>query len=46
MIMLISSNRKIMKDATNGPVTNILGWLTTILMTVAAVALLVSLVAP
>jgi NRAMP (natural resistance-associated macrophage protein)-like metal ion transporter len=44
MIMLIAGNRKIMKDATNGPVTNGLGWLATSVMTIAAVALLISLV--
>ena len=46
MIMLISGNRTIMKDAANGRISNVLGWLTTILMTVAAVALLVSLFLP
>jgi NRAMP (natural resistance-associated macrophage protein)-like metal ion transporter len=43
MIMLISSNRKIMKDKVNHRFSNLLGWLTTVIMTLAAVALLVSL---
>jgi len=43
MVMLISNNRKIMKDKTNGRVSNILGWITTIAMGLAAVALLFSL---
>src|SRR6266498_1328751 len=42
MIMLISNNRKIMQTQTNGPTSNILGWVTTIAMGVAAVALLFS----
>ncbi len=43
MIMLISNNPKIMKDKVNGPISNILGWITTIAMGVAAIALLLSL---
>ena len=43
MIMLVSNNRKIMRDKTNGPVSNTLGWLTTICMTIAAIALLLTL---
>lgn len=42
-IMLISSNRKIMGEWANGPVTKIVGWLTTILMTIAGIAAIVSL---
>lgn len=41
VLMLIGSNRKIMKDSVNGPVVNILGWGTTAVMTLAAVALVV-----
>jgi len=44
MIMLISSNKKIMQSKTNGRASNILGWVATIVMGVAAIALLVSLV--
>ena len=40
IIMLVSNNRKIMQDKTNGRVSNILGWLTTVCMTIAAAALL------
>ena len=43
MIMLISNNRKIMQNKTNGRASNILGWTTTIAMGAAAVALLLSL---
>src|ERR1041385_3584750 len=43
MIMLISNNRKIMQDKTNGRLSNVLGWITTTAMGVAAVALLISL---
>ncbi len=43
MIMLISNNRKIMQHKTNGRVSNTLGWIATIAMGVAAVALLISM---
>jgi Mn2+/Fe2+ NRAMP family transporter len=43
IIMLVSNNPKIMKDKINGRVSNMLGWITTVAMTVAAAALLVSL---
>jgi NRAMP (natural resistance-associated macrophage protein)-like metal ion transporter len=43
MIMLMSNNQKIMQKKTNGRVSNLLGWVTTIAMGVAAVALLISL---
>ncbi len=43
MIMLISNNQKIMKNKVNGPVSNAMGWITTISMSIAAVALLLSL---
>ena len=43
IIMLVSNNPKIMKDKINGRVSNLLGWITTVAMTVAAAALLVSL---
>jgi len=43
MIMLIGNNRKIMQNKTNGRTSNILGWITTIAMGAAAIALLVSL---
>jgi NRAMP (natural resistance-associated macrophage protein)-like metal ion transporter len=46
MIMLIGRNREIMKGETNGPVSNVMGWLTTVLMTAAAAALLMSLFLP
>ena len=42
MIMLISSNRKIMQNKTSGPTSNVLGWIATIAMAAAAVAILVS----
>jgi Mn2+/Fe2+ NRAMP family transporter len=43
IIMLIGNNPKIMKNKVNGRISNLLGWLTTIAMTIAAVALLISL---
>jgi NRAMP (natural resistance-associated macrophage protein)-like metal ion transporter len=39
LIMLISSNRKVMGTRVNGPVLNIFGWLTALAMFAAAVAL-------
>ena len=41
VLMLIGGNRKIMKDCVNGPLVSVLGWGTTALMTLAAVALIV-----
>jgi NRAMP (natural resistance-associated macrophage protein)-like metal ion transporter len=46
MIMLIANNRSIMKSKVNGRVSNTLGWITTIAMSIAAVALLLTLGAP
>ena len=43
MIILISSNRKIMQDNTNVSLSNVLGWIATVAMGIAAVALLISL---
>jgi NRAMP (natural resistance-associated macrophage protein)-like metal ion transporter len=43
MIMLIGNNRSIMKSKVNGRVSNTLGWITTIAMSIAAVALLLTL---
>src|SRR5215208_78788 len=43
MIMLMSNNQKIMQNKTNGRVSNILGWLATIAMGAAAIALLISM---
>ncbi|MCA1554465.1 MAG: divalent metal cation transporter [Chloroflexi bacterium] len=43
LIMIIGNNRKIMKDKTNSQVSNVLGWLTVIVMTLTAVAVLVNL---
>ena len=42
MIMLISNNRTMMQNKANGKLPNILGWIATIAMGVAAVALFVS----
>jgi NRAMP (natural resistance-associated macrophage protein)-like metal ion transporter len=44
MIMLISGNRQIMHDNVNGRVSRTLGWLTTLLMGVAALALLATMI--
>ncbi len=43
MIMLISNNRKIMQNETNPRLSNVLGWIGTIAMGAAAIALLLSL---
>ncbi len=43
MIMLIGNNPKIMTNKVNGRISNLLGWLTTIAMAIAAVALVISL---
>ncbi len=40
MIMLIGNNRQIMKARVNGPLSQVLGWLTTLLMGLSALALL------
>ncbi len=40
IILLISNNRTIMQDKVNGRVSNLLGWVTTMAMTIAAAALL------
>jgi Mn2+/Fe2+ NRAMP family transporter len=43
MIMLIANNRSIMKSKVNGRVGNTLGWITTIAMSIAALALCLTL---
>ena len=43
MIMLIGNNQKIMKDKVNRRLSNTLGWITTIAMSITTVALLLSL---
>ncbi len=43
MIVLIGNNHSIMKDKVNSRISNALGWITTVVMTVAAVAMLLSL---
>ena len=42
IIMLISSNKTIMGNRTNGPLTNVLGWATAAIMTLAAVGMFVT----
>src|ERR1043166_8994842 len=42
VIMLIANNRKVMKDRVNGLWTNIFGWSATLVMFVAAVALVLT----
>ena len=41
VLMLVGANRKIMGDCTNGILTNVLGWGTTLIMTAAAAALII-----
>lgn len=43
IIMHICNNKKIMGEFTNKPLSNILGWITLLVMTVAAVALFVTM---
>jgi Mn2+/Fe2+ NRAMP family transporter len=43
MIMLLTNDRRVMGDRVNGRGINILGWLTTILIAAATVALVVTL---
>lgn len=43
MIMLIGNNQKIMKDKVNGRISSAVGWITAILMAIAAAGLLLSL---
>ena len=45
MLMLISNNRQIMGNKTNGRLSNVLGWLAVFVMTLAAGTLLFTLVA-
>jgi NRAMP (natural resistance-associated macrophage protein)-like metal ion transporter len=44
VIMLIANNKKIMGKRINGRTTNILGWFTAAIMTVAAVALIITFI--
>jgi Mn2+/Fe2+ NRAMP family transporter len=44
MIMLIGSNAGIMSDKVNKRLSSAMGWLTTVVMTLAALALLAALV--
>ncbi len=46
LLMLISNNPHIMHKRINGSISNILGWLTTIAMTLAAIALLAAFLIP
>ena len=43
LVMLIANNQRIMLDHANGVWSNTLGWLTTAVMTVASVALFLTL---
>ena len=42
LVMLVSNNRTVMGERTNGRVLNVLGWATTAVMALAAVALIVT----
>ena len=44
VIMLVANNQKIMGKRVNGRWLNILGWLTALIMTVAAIALIVTFI--
>ena len=43
MILLISNNKKVMGEHTNGKVSNWLGWIITIIMSGCAITLIISL---
>jgi Mn2+/Fe2+ NRAMP family transporter len=40
--MLVSNNRRVMGDRTNGVATNIVGWLATAVMSVAAITMFIT----
>ena len=42
LVMLVSNNRAAMGERTNGRLLNVVGWVTTIVMGVAAIALIVT----
>ena len=42
LVMLVSNNRAAMGERTNGRLLNVVGWTTTIVMGVAAIALVVT----
>lgn len=42
VVMLVANNRKVLGDEVNGPITNVMGWLTTAAMFVAAIALVLT----
>lgn len=44
LLMLIGNNRKIMRNRVNSRISNWIGWIAVLIMTVSAVALLVSLI--
>jgi Mn2+/Fe2+ NRAMP family transporter len=41
-VMLVSSNPKVMKDRVNGPAVTLLGWTTTVVMFLSAIALILT----
>ncbi|HEY2915852.1 MAG TPA: divalent metal cation transporter [Candidatus Limnocylindrales bacterium] len=45
LVMIVSGNRTIMGDRANGPLLSVVGWLTAIVMAVAALALIVTTIA-
>ena len=44
MVMLVSNNRQVMGERTNGWLLNVLGWSTTLVMALASVALVITFV--
>ena len=42
LVMLVSNNRAAMGERTNGRLLNVIGWVTTIVMGVAAIGLIVT----
>jgi len=45
LVMLVSNNREVMGERTNGRRLNVLGWGTTVVMAIAAIALVVITIA-
>lgn len=42
VVMLVANNRKVLGGEVNGPITNVMGWITTAAMFVAAIALILT----
>ena len=45
LVMLVSNDRAVMGERTNGPLLNVVGWATTLAMAIAALALIITAIA-